>query len=119
MWYFVIALCLVIALFYLRVKLIVWVSASIAFLLVITMVGHYHLLTLSLMWIVVLGILAIVSFPSLRLSWFTRRAFNFAKKQLPKISPSEREALKAGTVTWDGQLFTGMPNWQMLFDYIP
>jgi acyl-CoA dehydrogenase len=33
---------------------------------------------------------------------------------LPSMSSTEREALDAGTVWWDGELFTGGPNWQKL-----
>ena len=32
-------------------------------------------------------------------------------KLLPPMSQTEREALEAGTVWWDGELFTGKPNW--------
>lgn len=33
---------------------------------------------------------------------------------LPKISATESEALEAGTVWWDGELFSGNPNWKKL-----
>jgi acyl-CoA dehydrogenase len=36
------------------------------------------------------------------------------RKLLPSMSATEREALDAGTVWWDGELFTGGPNWQKL-----
>ncbi|HTB87647.1 MAG TPA: acyl-CoA dehydrogenase [Steroidobacteraceae bacterium] len=36
------------------------------------------------------------------------------RKLLPPMSSTEREALDAGTVWWDGELFTGGPNWQKL-----
>jgi acyl-CoA dehydrogenase len=36
------------------------------------------------------------------------------RKLLPPMSATEREALDAGTVWWDGELFTGGPNWQKL-----
>src|ERR1700722_10254663 len=35
-------------------------------------------------------------------------------KLLPPMSATEREALDAGTVWWDGELFTGGPDWQKL-----
>lgn len=35
---------------------------------------------------------------------------------MPKISDTERVALEAGTVGWDGELFTGNPNWKKLLD---
>jgi acyl-CoA dehydrogenase len=36
---------------------------------------------------------------------------------LPQMSQTEREALDAGTVWWEGELFTGRPNWQRLLEY--
>ena len=33
---------------------------------------------------------------------------------LPAMSDTEREALEAGTVWWDGELFTGRPDWPKL-----
>jgi acyl-CoA dehydrogenase len=35
---------------------------------------------------------------------------------LPKMSETERAALEAGTVGWDGELFSGDPNWRALAD---
>jgi acyl-CoA dehydrogenase len=35
-------------------------------------------------------------------------------RMLPNMSQTEREALEAGTVWWDGELFTGKPNWDKL-----
>jgi len=36
------------------------------------------------------------------------------KSSIPKMSPTEQEALAAGSVWWDGELFSGNPNWQTL-----
>ena len=36
---------------------------------------------------------------------------------LPKLSDTEKEALEAGTVWWDGELFSGRPRWNKLLDY--
>ena len=33
---------------------------------------------------------------------------------LPSMSQTEKEALEAGTVWWDGELFTGAPRWEKL-----
>ena len=50
---------------------------------------------------------AIVSAPLLKLF----------RRILPQISQTEREALEAGTVWWDGELFSGRPDWQKLLSY--
>lgn len=46
----------------------------------------------------------------------TRPIFYLAKKALPKLSDTEREALEAGDVWWDADLFSGKPDWQKLLD---
>ncbi len=38
-------------------------------------------------------------------------------KVLPRLGATERIALDAGTVWWDGDLFSGMPEWQKLLDF--
>jgi acyl-CoA dehydrogenase len=38
------------------------------------------------------------------------------RRRLPSMSATERDALEAGTVWWDGQLFTGNPDWRRLQD---
>jgi acyl-CoA dehydrogenase len=41
------------------------------------------------------------------------------KRMLPPMSTTEREALEAGTVWWDGELFTGGPDWTKLLTARP
>jgi len=42
--------------------------------------------------------------------------FALFKRMLPPLSDTEREALEAGTVGWDGDLFTGKPDWRKLLN---
>ncbi|WP_396588674.1 acyl-CoA dehydrogenase [Bermanella sp. R86510] len=48
--------------------------------------------------------------------WLTPIIFKVFKKVAPKVSETEQVALDAGTVGWDGELFTGKPNWSKLLD---
>ncbi len=43
--------------------------------------------------------------------------FNWYKKILPPVSQTEQEALDAGTVWWEGDLFSGRPDWKKLFAF--
>ena len=36
---------------------------------------------------------------------------------LPQVGETERTALDAGTVWWDGELFSGAPDWRRLLDF--
>ncbi len=40
-------------------------------------------------------------------------------RMLPTMSATEREALEAGSVWWDGELFTGKPDWSRLLNTRP
>lgn len=48
--------------------------------------------------------------------FFIKPAYNLAKRVMPKISPTEAAALNAGTVGFDGDLFSGTPSLQHLID---
>ena len=59
-------------------------------------------------------IVATLSLRPLRRALLTRPLFNAYRKVLPQMSDTERDALQAGTVWWDGELFRGHPDWDKL-----
>jgi len=67
-----------------------------------------------------LGVLALVALAGLilvrplRRTLISRPFFATYKRILPQMSSTEREALEAGTVWWDGELFRGKPDWKKL-----
>ena len=54
---------------------------------------------------------------SFRRDIITRPIFSWAHGVLPAMSDTEREALEAGDVWWDADLFTGDPDWSKLLSY--
>jgi len=60
------------------------------------------------------AVLLLLNVRPLRVALVTRPFMRKYRKLLPTMSATEREALDAGTVWWDGELFTGAPNWQKL-----
>src|SRR5882724_6029600 len=60
-----------------------------------------------------------MSVTDLRRRYLTRPIFAWAQKALPAISDTEREALEAGDVWWDGELFSGNPNWAVFLAVPP
>jgi acyl-CoA dehydrogenase len=69
-------------------------------------------------WLIALWVLfaplALLNVTPLRLFFVSRRFLRLYRRMLPSMSTTEREALEAGTVWWDGELFTGGPNWDKL-----
>src|SRR5690606_22892240 len=39
-----------------------------------------------------------------------------AREAMPRLSSTEQEAIEAGDVWWDAQLFSGKPDWRQLLD---
>ena len=54
-----------------------------------------------------------------RRDWITKPIFRWAQHVLPTLSETEREAIEAGDVWWDGDLFTGNPDWSKLLAVPP
>jgi acyl-CoA dehydrogenase len=67
----------------------------------------------------VLACVAIVAVPALRLPLVTAPLMRRARQFLPRMGDTERIALEAGTVWWDGELFSGKPDWQKLLAFRP
>ncbi len=53
----------------------------------------------------------------LRKRFFSHPLLNYVRRNLPPMSITEKIALDAGDVWWDGDLFSGKPNWQKLHQF--
>jgi len=56
---------------------------------------------------------------SFRRDLITKSIFRAAKHALPTLSDTEREAIEAGDVWWDADLFSGNPDWKKLLAFKP
>src|SRR3954449_8887730 len=56
---------------------------------------------------------------SFRRDSITKPIFSLARRVMPPMSDTEREALEAGDVWWDADLFTGDPDWSKLLAFAP
>jgi acyl-CoA dehydrogenase len=70
-------------------------------------------------WLLILlaAVAAVLFLPPLRRAVLTGPMFAAYKKLLPAMSQTEKEALEAGTVWWEGELFSGKPAWPTLLAY--
>lgn len=105
------------ALAYVRAGLLNASLATAAFLLVMTIASPVHWAIMLLLWAAFVGIAVPLNLTEWRQEKISAPAFQWFRKVLPPISDTEREALEAGTVWWDGALFSGRPDWNRLHQY--
>ncbi len=106
----VLLISLVWLLAYFRAKLWVWTTVVTAFLVywIVTAGGSMAA------WFFLVLVAALLNVVPLRRMLLSRPLFGLFRKLLPPMSQTEQEALEAGTVWWDGELFSGRPDWRKL-----
>ena len=112
----VIALLFVIAVLYLayrRLSLLTFTLTFTVLLAAYTVLGAPAGIWKGLLWIVLAG-LWLFNLRPIRKALISRPFLRTYRKLLPAMSQTEKEALEAGTVWWDGELFSGNPDWSKL-----
>src|SRR3990167_3783909 len=110
MWFLIFFLTFVL-LAYQRASLIVW---TICFASLLIFVTKFCGLTpkIIISWLVFLMIAIPFNLRAYRRRLITQPLFNLYRKVMPTMSRTEREAIASGTVTFEGDLFGGRPNWR-------
>jgi len=101
----VLAACL-----YHRSSLFTSIAALTATMILLSIFGSAG----SVSWLMYVAATAVLAVPSLRQSMISKKALAVFKKVLPAMSQTEKEALDAGTVWWEAELFKGKPDWNKL-----
>ncbi|MEQ1525959.1 MAG: acyl-CoA dehydrogenase [Gallionella sp.] len=108
------ALAIVILLAFFRASITSWVLAMVLIVPAISIAGSFSASVLLFVVIALILFVAFLGVPFLRRSVVSAAALKIFRKVLPQISATEQEAIDAGTVWWDGELFSGNPNWDKL-----
>jgi acyl-CoA dehydrogenase len=66
-----------------------------------------------------LVLMAPLNVDAFRIRFISRPFLRTYRRMLPSMSQTEKDALDAGTVWWDGELFTGGPDWDKLLSAAP
>ncbi len=112
----IIALLFVAAVLYLaykRLSLLAFTATFFVLLTAYSAAGDPAGIWKGILWLLFFVLVAFNIHP-LRKAVITRPFMKIYRRMLPSMSSTEREALEAGTVWWDGELFTGNPNWSKL-----
>jgi acyl-CoA dehydrogenase len=103
---------------YKRLSLLTFTATFTVLLAAYTVLGEGNVTWKAFLWVLLAG-LWLLNLRPLRKSLITRPFMKAYLKLLPPMSQTEKEALEAGTVWWDGELFTGAPKWGKLLSAKP
>ncbi|HEX8009713.1 MAG TPA: acyl-CoA dehydrogenase [Casimicrobiaceae bacterium] len=92
-----------------------WWTGAIGFALAVAWEAHLLPPLSVVVAAVLLVVLAIpLNYPPLRRALLSDGVLAVFRKILPAMTATEREAIEAGTVGWDRELFSGRPHWRKL-----
>ncbi len=98
---------------YHRWRLAVWAALTATLLVACWLLGTNPAATIIAA--VILALVAVpLLLPQIRKPWITTPLLKFYTRLLPPLSDTERTALESGTVGFEGELFSGKPDWQQL-----
>ncbi|MBE9559575.1 MAG: acyl-CoA dehydrogenase, partial [Proteobacteria bacterium] len=99
---------------YLRLPLVVWSLFLAAGLIGYQVFSDTETSQSYLMWTVFAAIVIPLNIKSIRRNLFGKPVYMVMKKLMPTISQTEQEALDAGDVWWEAELFSGKPDFNFL-----
>lgn len=102
------------ALIYHRSSLKVFTFATAVMLGVATAFSIFSNTTLTVLWIIAAVFLLPLNIGFIRKALLTKPILGMYRKIMPEMSQTEKDAIDAGTVWWDGEIFRGSPNWKTL-----
>ena len=107
-------LAVVLLLAFFRSSITGWLLAAMVFVPLIAVQSRISDTALQVVYVSLLLVILIFGIPFLRRFFISRPILKIFRNILPQVSQTEQEALDAGTVWWDGELFSGNPHWNKL-----
>lgn len=102
---------------FLGAPLILWTAATGALLLALKASGALGATGFAVAGALYLVLALLLNIKPLRRALLTSFIFKAFKAVLPEMSSTEREALEAGDVWWEAEMFRGRPDWKKLLDF--
>ncbi len=112
-----VALTIFILLAFFRAKVVSWLLAFMVVVPVVAIQARLSVPITNVIYILLFLIVVFFGIPFLRRYVVSGAVLNFFRNILPPISATEQEAIDAGTVWWDGELFSGHPDWDKMLAY--
>jgi acyl-CoA dehydrogenase len=114
--YFVVLILTVLLLAYNRIPLLIAMATMVVLTVVWTELRHLFYVPSWFRFANGIVAVTLIGFciTPLRRLLISDRLYGLFRRLLPRISETEQEALDAGTVWWEGELFSGRPRWKRL-----
>jgi acyl-CoA dehydrogenase len=113
-WFIAGTVAAVFVLAYFGAPLLLWTVGAAAFLSTLSWLAGFGETTNLVVAILFVVLAAALNVPWLRRKLVTDRILGLYRRILPDMSQTEKEAIDAGTVWWDADLFSGRPDWDKL-----
>ncbi len=111
------ALAIFMLLAFFRASITSWVLAIMAVVPVISIQARFSDEVLLAIGATLFLFIVFFGIPFMRRNVVSGATLKIFRKVLPQISATEQEAIDAGTVWWDGDLFSGNPDWGKLLAF--
>ena len=111
------ALAIFVVLAFFRASIASWVLAMFVIVAVVAIQASFSDSVLLAIGAALFLFVVLFSVPSVRRIVISGVVLKIFRKILPQISATEQEAINAGTVWWDGDLFSGNPDWNKLLAF--
>jgi len=92
----------------------VWIGVLVASLVTVTLATGIPWYLSTPLWVGATAAVLLLGVPAIRQRYVTALLLRQFRKVIPPMSRTEREALEAGSVWWDAELFSGRPDWERL-----
>ncbi len=99
---------------YFRLPLLVWSLLLAAGVTALTVLADADSSHKYILWIIFAAIVVPLNVKPVRLNLFSKAIYRAMKKIMPTISQTEQEALDAGDVWWEAELFSGKPDFSFI-----
>jgi len=118
-WFILVLVIAALALVYVQARASWWLACMIVWVAAAQVSGAAGPAATILLAVLFVLPALVLTIKPLRRAWLAKPLLELFRKILPQMSPTERDAIEAGTVWWDAELFSGRPHWDTLLGYGP
>jgi len=114
-WLLIFTVTIGIAAYY-RLPQVVWSTVLGLVLFIYTFSDFAGIATIVILWAIYFAVIIPLNITNIRHKYISEPLLQFMQNSMPSISQTEQEALDAGKVWWEGELFSGNPDYSKIRD---